>query len=102
MHLALGLGVSAATFAAIMAGIPGMNELDELPIAVPYLAWLIVAIAAPLVVTWAAAAPSARELAFARFIAELIVKEGFRLKMLKEEEIDLEDVFMGITKGITN
>ncbi len=36
------------------------------------------------------------------FIAELLVKDGFRLKMLKEEEIDLEDVFMGITKGITN
>jgi ABC-2 type transport system ATP-binding protein len=35
------------------------------------------------------------------FIAELLVKNGFRLKMLKEEEIDLEDVFMGITKGIT-
>jgi ABC-2 type transport system ATP-binding protein len=36
------------------------------------------------------------------FIAELLVQNGFRLKMLKEEEIDLEDVFMGITKGITN
>jgi ABC-2 type transport system ATP-binding protein len=36
------------------------------------------------------------------FLAELLVKNGFRLKMLKEEEIDLEDVFMGITKGITN
>jgi ABC-2 type transport system ATP-binding protein len=36
------------------------------------------------------------------FIAELLLKAGFRLKMLKEEEIDLEDVFMGITKGITN
>jgi ABC-2 type transport system ATP-binding protein len=36
------------------------------------------------------------------FIAEILVKNGFRLKMLKEEEIDLEDVFMGITKGITN
>jgi ABC-2 type transport system ATP-binding protein len=35
------------------------------------------------------------------FIADLLVKNGFRLKMLKEEEIDLEDVFMGITKGIT-
>jgi hypothetical protein len=30
------------------------------------------------------------------------MKNGFRLTMLKEEEIDLEDVFMGITKGITN
>ena len=36
------------------------------------------------------------------FIADILVKNGFRLKMLKEEEIDLEDVFMGITKGITN
>ena len=36
------------------------------------------------------------------FIAEILVKNGFRLKSLKEEEIDLEDVFMGITKGITN
>ncbi len=36
------------------------------------------------------------------FIADLLVQGSFRLKMLKEEEIDLEDVFMGITKGITN
>jgi ABC-2 type transport system ATP-binding protein len=36
------------------------------------------------------------------FIAEALVKTGFRLKMLREEEIDLEDVFMAITKGITN
>jgi ABC-2 type transport system ATP-binding protein len=36
------------------------------------------------------------------FIAELLVKSNLRLKMLKEEEINLEDVFMGITKGITN
>jgi ABC-2 type transport system ATP-binding protein len=36
------------------------------------------------------------------FIAELLVTNGFRLKMLREEEIDLEDVFMAITKGITN
>jgi ABC-2 type transport system ATP-binding protein len=36
------------------------------------------------------------------FIADNLVQGGFRLKMLKEEEIDLEDVFMGITKGITN
>src|SRR5437016_4881372 len=36
------------------------------------------------------------------FIADILVKNGFRVKMLKEEEIDLEDVFMGITKGITN
>src|SRR5690242_6693905 len=36
------------------------------------------------------------------FIADVLVKNGFRLKELKEEEIDLEDVFMNITKGITN
>jgi ABC-2 type transport system ATP-binding protein len=36
------------------------------------------------------------------FIADLLVKSNLRLKMLKEEEINLEDVFMGITKGITN
>jgi ABC-2 type transport system ATP-binding protein len=36
------------------------------------------------------------------FIADTLVKNGFRLKMLREEEIDLEDVFMAITKGITN
>jgi ABC-2 type transport system ATP-binding protein len=36
------------------------------------------------------------------FIADVLVKNGYRLRMLKEEEIDLEDVFMGITKGITN
>src|SRR5207248_1508619 len=36
------------------------------------------------------------------FIADVLVKNGFRLRMLREEEIDLEDVFMAITKGITN
>jgi ABC-2 type transport system ATP-binding protein len=36
------------------------------------------------------------------FIADVLVKNGLKLRMLKEEEIDLEDVFMGITKGITN
>jgi ABC-2 type transport system ATP-binding protein len=36
------------------------------------------------------------------FIAAVLVQNGVKLKMLKEEEIDLEDVFMGITKGITN
>lgn len=36
------------------------------------------------------------------FIAEALVRNGFRLKMLKEEAVNLEDVFMGITKGITN
>ena len=36
------------------------------------------------------------------FIPERLIQDGFRLRMFKEEEIDLEDVFMGITKGITN
>jgi ABC-2 type transport system ATP-binding protein len=36
------------------------------------------------------------------FIAEVVVQNGLCLKALKEEEIDLEDVFMEITKGITN
>jgi ABC-2 type transport system ATP-binding protein len=36
------------------------------------------------------------------FIAAVLVQSGVKLKMLREEEIDLEDVFMGITKGITN
>jgi ABC-2 type transport system ATP-binding protein len=36
------------------------------------------------------------------FIVDLLLKNGLKLKMFKEEEIDLEDVFLGITKGITN
>jgi ABC-2 type transport system ATP-binding protein len=36
------------------------------------------------------------------FLPERLIHDGFRIKMFKEEEIDLEDVFMGITKGITN
>jgi len=36
------------------------------------------------------------------FIAEMLIKNGYRLTMLKEEEINLETVFMEITKGITN
>src|SRR4051794_17038277 len=36
------------------------------------------------------------------FIVDLLIKNGLRIKMFKEEEIDLEDVFMEITKGITN
>jgi ABC-2 type transport system ATP-binding protein len=36
------------------------------------------------------------------FLAELLVRSNYKVKMLKEEEVDLEDVFMGITKGITN
>jgi ABC-2 type transport system ATP-binding protein len=36
------------------------------------------------------------------FIPEMLIKAGYRLTMLKEEEINLENVFMEITKGITN
>ncbi|MFO0925560.1 MAG: ABC transporter ATP-binding protein [Gemmataceae bacterium] len=36
------------------------------------------------------------------FLVDLLLKNGLRLKMFKEEEVDLEDVFLGITKGITN
>ena len=36
------------------------------------------------------------------FLAEDLVKAGFRLRRFGEEEIDLEDVFMRITQGITN
>jgi ABC-2 type transport system ATP-binding protein len=35
-------------------------------------------------------------------IPERLIQQGFKLRSFKEEEIDLEDVFMGITKGITN
>jgi ABC-2 type transport system ATP-binding protein len=33
-------------------------------------------------------------------LADHLMRQGYKLKLLKEEEIDLEDVFMGITKGI--
>jgi ABC-2 type transport system ATP-binding protein len=36
------------------------------------------------------------------FIPELLVPAGFKLTMLKEEEINLETAFMRLTKGITN
>jgi ABC-2 type transport system ATP-binding protein len=36
------------------------------------------------------------------FIANIIVQNGLKLRKLNQEQIDLEDVFMGITKGITN
>src|SRR5688500_16463942 len=35
-------------------------------------------------------------------IARTLISEGFTLKMLREEEVNLEHVFMAITKGITN
>jgi len=36
------------------------------------------------------------------FVADILVKEGFKLTMLREEEINLETAFMRLTKGITN
>ena len=36
------------------------------------------------------------------FLPERLIQGGYKVRMFKEEEIDLEDVFMGITKGITN
>ena len=36
------------------------------------------------------------------FIAERLIHDGYRLRSFKEEEVNLEDVFLGITKGITN
>jgi ABC-2 type transport system ATP-binding protein len=36
------------------------------------------------------------------FIVDLLLENGLKLKMFKEEEIDLEDVFLKITQGITN
>ena len=36
------------------------------------------------------------------FLPERLIQDGFKIRMFKEEEINLEDVFMGITKGITN
>lgn len=36
------------------------------------------------------------------FIPERLIADGFRLKAFKEKEVNLENVFMEITKGITN
>jgi ABC-2 type transport system ATP-binding protein len=36
------------------------------------------------------------------FIPERLIRDGFKLRSFKEEEVNLEDVFMRITKGITN
>jgi ABC-2 type transport system ATP-binding protein len=36
------------------------------------------------------------------FLVDVLMQNGMRLKMFKEEEINLENVFLGITKGITN
>jgi ABC-2 type transport system ATP-binding protein len=35
------------------------------------------------------------------FVPELLIREGLRLRTFREEKIDLEDVFMSITKGLT-
>jgi len=34
------------------------------------------------------------------FIPEFLIRNGFRLTMLREEEVKLEDVFMKVTKGV--
>jgi len=36
------------------------------------------------------------------FIPERLIAERFRLQTFQEEKIDIEDVYMRITKGITN
>jgi ABC-2 type transport system ATP-binding protein len=36
------------------------------------------------------------------FLADLLVHEGFRLTLLREEEINLETAFMQLTRGVTN
>jgi ABC-2 type transport system ATP-binding protein len=36
------------------------------------------------------------------FLPERLIQAGFRLKMFKEKEVNIEDVFMRITKGITS
>ena len=36
------------------------------------------------------------------FLPEVLIKNGYRLTMLHEEEVKLEDVFMKITKGIVS
>ena len=36
------------------------------------------------------------------FLPERLIRDGFRLRAFKEKEVNLENVFMEITKGITN
>jgi ABC-2 type transport system ATP-binding protein len=36
------------------------------------------------------------------FIPTLLLQHGFKLRLFREEEINLEDAFMALTKGITN
>ena len=38
----------------------------------------------------------------ASFLVDLLMENGLRMKTFKEEEINLENVFLDITKGITN
>jgi ABC-2 type transport system ATP-binding protein len=38
----------------------------------------------------------------ATFVPDILVHEGFKLAMLKEEEINLETAFMRLTKGLTS
>jgi ABC-2 type transport system ATP-binding protein len=38
----------------------------------------------------------------ASFLVDLLLRQGLRLKTFKEEEINLENVFLELTKGITN
>ena len=39
---------------------------------------------------------------YGSFIPERLVQAGFRLRLFKEKEVNIEDVFMRITKGITS
>ena len=36
------------------------------------------------------------------FIPQILLQNGYRLRMFREEELSLEDAFMVLTKGITN
>src|ERR1700752_3622830 len=36
------------------------------------------------------------------FIPTMLLNQGFKLRLFREEEINLEDAFMALTKGITN
>lgn len=71
----------AATFLRKMEGILQVEEKSPLP-------FLRVTLAS--------------DLKEGSFIAEALVRSGYKLNTLSEEEVNLEDVFMGITKGITN
>ena len=35
-------------------------------------------------------------------LSSLLITEGHRLKMFREEEVDLESAFMALTKGLDN